>query len=88
MSSAHGDLPCADPSNVSFGPVAETHSPGYEPKDLTEEDNTEFKPMFFYKTSMTSTYDSVESIATLPPESYLDDDQTRNMLASPPYLQE
>ena len=31
---------------------------------------------------------SAESIATLPPESDLDDEQTRNMLASPLYLQE
>ena len=31
---------------------------------------------------MTSTYDSAESIATLPPESDLDDEQLRNMLAS------
>ena len=41
MSSSHGDLCCADPSNVSFGSVAETHSPAaYEPKDLTEEINS------------------------------------------------
>ena len=32
---------------------------------------------------MTSTYDSAESIATLPPESDLDDEQIRTMLASP-----
>ena len=65
---------CADPSNVSFGPLAETHSPtGYEPKDFTEEDNTVLvKPMFFHRPSMTSTHDSAESIATLPPESDLD----------------
>ena len=41
------------------------------------------KPMFFHRPSMTSTYDSAESIATLPPESDLDDEQIRNMLASP-----
>ena len=41
MSISHGDLPCKDPSNVSFGHLAETHSPtGYEPKDLTEEDRS------------------------------------------------
>ena len=34
---------------------------------------------------MTSTYDSAESIVT-PPESDLDDDQKRNMLASSLYL--
>ena len=37
---------------------------------------------------MTSTCDSAESIATLPPESDLDDEQIRDMLASPLYLQE
>ena len=30
MSTSHGDLSCADPSNVSFGPLAETHSPTEE----------------------------------------------------------
>ena len=66
MSSSQGDLSCADPSNVSFGSLAETHSPsGYEPKDLAEEDTTILvKPMFFHGPSMTSTYDSAESIAT------------------------
>ena len=46
----------------------------------------EIKPMFFHKLSMTSTCDTSESIAT-PPESDLDDDQIRNMLASPLYFQ-
>ena len=33
-SSSHGDHTCADSSNVSFGPMAETTSPaGYEPKN-------------------------------------------------------
>ena len=74
MSTSHGDLSCADPSKVSFGPLVETHSPtGYEPKDLTEEDtSTQVKSMFFHKRSMTSTYDSVESIATPLLESDLD----------------
>ena len=90
MSSSHGDSPCADPSNVSFGSVAETHSPtGYEPKDLTEEDNSKVvEQMYFHRESMTSTCDSAESIATPPLESDLDDEQIRNMLASPLYLQE
>ena len=44
--------------------------------------------MFFHKPSMTSTHDSAESIATPPPKSDLDDDELRNMLASPLYLQE
>ena len=46
------------------------------------------KPMFFTRPSMTSSYDSAESIATLPPELDVDDDQIRNMLASPLCLQE
>ena len=75
---------------MSFGPVAETHSPtGYEPKDLTEEGNSILvKPMLFHKPGMTSTDDSAESIATHPLESDLEDDQIQNMLASPLYLQE
>ena len=36
---------------------------------------------------MASTYDSAESIAT-PPESDFDDEQLRDLLASPRYLQE
>ena len=37
---------------------------------------------------MTPTCDSAESIATLPPESDLDDEQIRDMLASPLHLQD
>ena len=44
--------------------------------------------MFFHRPSITSTLDSAESIATLPPESDLDDEQIRALLALPPYLQE
>ena len=75
---------------MSFGLVAEMHSlTGYEPKDLTEESNsTLVKPMFFHRPSITSSYASAESSATPTPESDLDDDQMRNMLASPLYLQE
>ena len=36
---------------------------------------------------MTSTYDSAGSIATSPPKSDLDDEQIRDMLASPLYVQ-
>ena len=46
------------------------------------------KSIFFHKPSMMSTHDTPESIAPLPPESDLDDDQIRNMLALPLYLQE
>ena len=44
--------------------------------------------MFFHKPSMTSTFDTSDRIATHPPESDLDDDQIRNMLAPLLYLQE
>ena len=89
LSSSHVDFPCADPSNVSFGPTAETRSPiSYEPNSRIVDNSTEVKPMFFHRPSMTSTYDSAESIATLPPESDVDDEQIWNMLASPLYLQE
>ena len=44
--------------------------------------------MFFHRPSMTSTCGPAESIATPPPESDLDDEQLRDMLASPLYLQE
>ena len=55
-----------------------------------EDNSMEIKPIFFHKPNMTSTYDTSESIAAPPPESDLDDDQIRNMLAftSPLYLQE
>ena len=44
-------LSWADPPKMSFGPLAETHSPtGYKPKDLTEEDASKLvKPMFFHR---------------------------------------
>ena len=59
---------------------------GYEPKDLAENDDLCVKLLFFHGPSITSTYDSAESIATLPPESDLDDEQVRALLASPLYL--
>ena len=41
-SSSHGDYTCADSSNVSFGPVAETTSPtSCEPKNLIEGNSIE-----------------------------------------------
>ena len=44
-----------------------------EPNNLTEMNNIEITPIFFHRPSVTSTYDTSESIATLPPESDLDD---------------
>ena len=46
---------------------------GFEPSDLAEKDDLCVKPLFFHRSSITSTYDSAESIATPPPESDLDD---------------
>ena len=49
--------------------------------DLTEEDtSTLVKPMFFHRASVASACDSAESIATLPPEPDLNDEQLRDML--------
>ena len=59
-----------------------------EPKDPADNDDRCVKPLFFHRPSVTSTYDSVESIATSPPESDTDDEQIRALLASPLYLQE
>ena len=87
---SHGDDHCDDPQHVAtFGPLAEPQLPtAYEPKDLTEEDTSMLvKPMCFHRPSMTSTFDSAESIATSPAESDLDDEHLRDMLASPLYLQ-
>ena len=84
FSTSHRDLSCADPSNVSFGPLAETHSPtGHEPKDLTEEDISMLvKSMFFHRPGMTSPCDSpfLNRIWIMS--------KMRNMLASPLYLKE
>ena len=56
---------------------------GYEPTCLAENDDLCVKPLFFHRLSITSTFDSAESTATLPPESDLGDEQRRNMLSSP-----
>ena len=81
LSTSHGDLPCVDPSNVSFAPWRkrtglQVMSPKFSLK------STPLQPMFFHTPSMTSTCHSAESIAIPPPESDLDE-QIRNMLASP-----
>ena len=59
-----------------------------EYKDLAEQEDLRLKPLFFHQSSISSTYDSAESIATLPPDSDLDDDQIRALLTSSLYLQE
>ena len=59
-----------------------------EKQDLAEHEDVRVKPLFFHQPSMSSTCDSEESIATPHPDSDLDDDQIRALLASPLYLQE
>ena len=95
--------PCADPQPHLSGALAEPPSlKGYEPKQLAEtqdhrhsEDNQlaehedpRVKPLFFRRPDVTSTYDSAESIVTPPPDSDLDYEQIRALVASPLYLQE
>ena len=57
-------------------------------KDLAEHKDLRVKPLFFRRPSMASSCDSAESIGTSPPDSDLDDEQIRALLASPLYLQE
>ena len=87
---SHGDDHCDDPRHgATFGQLAESNTlTGYEPNDLTEMNNTGGTPIFFHRPSVTSTYDSAESTTTPPLKSDLDDEQIRNMLASPLYSQE
>ena len=74
---------------ATFGSLSEPQLlTGYERNDLTHMNNIEVKPMFFHRPSVTSTCVSAERIAIPPPESGLDDEQVRNMLASPLYLHE
>ena len=72
-----------------FGPMAEFNTPARnEPNDPIGFNNTEVKLMFFNISSMASTYDPAESIATPLLESDLDDEQIQVMPASPLYLLE
>ena len=68
-----------------LGDVPQTS--GYEAKHLAENRDLCVKPLFFHRPSITSTYDSAESIATRPPESDLDE-QIRALVVSPLCLQE
>ena len=82
MSISHGDLSCEDPSNVSFGSLAETHSPtDYESKDLTEEHisrgQTKVLPQTEHDVDLWFSWELCDS----SPESDLNDEQIRNMLA-------
>ena len=55
---------------------------------LTEHEDLRVKPLFFHQSIIASTYETVEGIATPHPESDLDDEQLRTLLASPLYVQE
>ena len=87
---SHGDDHYDDQRpGAPFGRPCESNTlTGYEANDLNEMNNKEGTPIIFHRPSLTSTYDSAENIATPPPESDLDHEQIRNMLASPLYLQE
>ena len=58
-----------------------------EDKQLTEHEDLRDNPLSFHQPIRASTYDSAESIATPHPESDLDDEQLRALLASPLYSQ-
>ena len=87
---SHGDDHCDDPRpGATFGRSVESNTlTSCDPNDLVELSNTEVTPKIFHRSSVTSTYDSAESIAAHPPESDLDDEQIRTMLDSPLCLQE
>ena len=59
-----------------------------EDKQLTEHKDLRVKPLSFHQSITASTYESAQSIATPLPESDLDDEQLRALLASPLYPQE
>ena len=81
--------PCAVLQQVSTGYLADpTTFTGHEPKDLAENEVPRVNPLFTHRPRKASTCDSAESIATLPPESDVADEQIRALLASPLYLQE
>ena len=94
--------PCEDRRPQRSGALAEPRLlTGYEPKQLsenqdykplhgrlTEHKDSRIKPLSFHQSITASTYDSAESIATRHPESDLDDEQLRALMASPLHLQE
>ena len=92
------------PRNRGSGALAEPrHFTVCEPKQLaehqdhrhftgdgqfTEHEDLHVKPLFFHQPSIPWTNDSAESIVTPSPDSDLDDEQLRDLQASPLYLQE
>ena len=85
--------PCGHQRPHLSGALAEPRPfTSYEPKKLAEyqdpaeHENLHVKPLLFHRPSTASTYDSAESIATPLPDSGLDDEQLRALLAPPLYL--
>ena len=64
--SAHSATsPTSIPLLLLFPSHGDDHTlTSYEPNDLSEMNNTEVAPTFFHRQCVTSTYDSVENIAT------------------------
>ena len=83
---SHGDDHCDDPRDgATFGQLAESHVPtGYEPWSEQHRGHTDVVP----QTKRDVDVWFCESIATPPLESVLDDEQIRNVLAWPLYIQE
>ena len=70
--------------------IAEHQDHRYFTEDgqYAEHEDLRVKSLFFHQPSVASTYDSADSIVTPLPDSDLDDEQIRALLASPLYLQE
>ena len=81
-------IPCADPQEVSLGYLAEPSLQVMNPRILQE---TRIHVSNHYSSTdqeKPDTYDSAQNLVTPPPESDLDDEQIRDLLASPHYPQE
>ena len=97
------EQPCEDQRPQQRGALTETPPlVGYEPNwivedrdyrhftgdgQFSEHEDLRVRPLSFHQSIIASTYDSAESIATLP-ESDFEDEQLRALLASPLFLQE
>ena len=98
------EQPCEDRGPQLSGDLAEPGPfTGYDPKQLaedrdhkhftgdgqfTEHEGLRVKTLSFHQSIIASIYDSAECIATALPESDLDDEQLRALMASPLHLQE
>ena len=77
------EQPCGDRRpQLSYepNPLAEDHFSG--DGQFTQREDLRVRPLSFHQSNIASTCDSAESIATHP-ESDLDDEQVRTLLASP-----